>query len=60
MYAIGDVTDGVSLTPVAVRAGRILTERLFNNRPTLKMNYKNVATVVFSHPPLATVGLNET
>ena len=59
MYAIGDVTKGVSLTPVAVRAGRILSERLFNNRPTLKMNYENVATVVFTHPPLGTVGLSE-
>ena len=44
---------------MAVRAGRILSERLFNNRPTLKMNYDNVATVVFSHPPLGTVGLSE-
>ena len=53
------IKDAVSLTPVAVRAGRILSERLFNNRPTLKMNYDNVATVVFSHPPLGTVGLSE-
>lgn len=36
----------------------MLSERLFNNRPTLKMNYQNVATVVFSHPPLGTVGLS--
>lgn len=41
-----------------MRAGRILSERLFNNRPTLKMNYDNVATVVFSHPPIGTVGLS--
>lgn len=59
VYALGDVIKGgVSLTPVAVRAGRILSERLFNNRPTLKMNYQNVATVVFSHPPLGSVGLS--
>ena len=58
VYAIGDVVKKISLTPVAVRAGRILSERLFNNRPTLKMNYENVATVVFSHPPLGTVGLS--
>ena len=58
VYAIGDVTKGVSLTPVAVRAGRILSERLFNNRPTLKMDYENVATVVFSHPTIGTVGLS--
>ena len=59
VYALGDVIKGgVSLTPVAVRAGRILSERLFNNRPTLKMNYNNVATVVFSHPPLGSIGLS--
>ena len=58
MYAIGDVAKGVSLTPVAVRTGRMLSERIFNNRPTLKMNYDNVATVVFSHPPLGSIGLS--
>ena len=59
MYAVGDVIKGgVSLTPVAVRSGRILSERLFNNRPTLKMNYDNVATVVFSHPPIGSIGLS--
>ena len=60
VYAIGDVAKGVSMTPVAVRAGRILSERLFNNRPTLKMDYSNVATVVFSHPPLGSIGLSHT
>ena len=60
VYAIGDVMDkGVALTPVAVRAGRILSERLFNNRPTLKMNYNNVATVVFTHPTIGKLGLTE-
>jgi len=44
---------------VAVRTGRILSERLFNYRVGLKMNYENVATVVFSHPPIGTIGLNE-
>ena len=53
------MTGRVSLTPVAVRAGRILSERLFNNRPTLKMNYENVATVVFSHPTIGKIGLTE-
>ena len=52
------IKGGVSLTPVAVRAGRILSERLFNNRPNLKMEYQNVATVIFSHPPIGTVGLS--
>ena len=61
VYALGDVSKpSVTLTPVAVRTGRILSERLFNNRPTLKMNYQNVATVVFSHPPLGIIGLSAT
>ena len=59
IYAIGDVTGKVNLTPVAVRAGRILSERIFNNRPSLKMDYSNVATVVFSHPPIGKLGLTE-
>lgn len=61
IYAVGDIVkDGIALTPVAVRAGRILSERLFNNRPNLKMDYSNVATVIFSHPPIGTVGMSET
>ena len=60
IYAIGDVISGaISLTPVAIRAGRILAHRLFGQQPDLKMNYNNVATAVFSHPPICTVGLNE-
>lgn len=58
MYAIGDVTNQITLTPVAIRAGRILAERIFNNRSDLKMNYNNVATVIFSHPPIGTVGMS--
>lgn len=53
------MTNNVALTPVAVRAGRILSERLFNNKQGLKMNYDNVATIIFSHPPIGTVGLSE-
>jgi len=59
VYAIGDVTDNFTLTPVAIRAGRILSERLFNNKPTLKMMYKNIATVIFSHPPIGSIGMSE-
>lgn len=58
VYAIGDVTDQVTLTPVAIRAGRVLVERIFNNRPDLKVNYDNIATIIFSHPPIGTVGLS--
>jgi len=60
IYAVGDVITGaLGLTPVAIRAGRILAWRLFGGRKDLKMNYTNVATAVFSHPPIGTVGLNE-
>lgn len=59
IYAIGDVTNQATLTPVAIRAGRIVSERIFNNRPGLKMSYDNIATVIFSHPPIGTVGMGE-
>ena len=58
VYAIGDVTNVMTLTPVAIKAGRMLVERIFNNRAGLKMNYENIATVIFSHPPIGTVGLS--
>jgi len=53
------VTNQATLTPVAIRAGRIVAERIFNNRPTLKMSYENISTVIFSHPPIGTVGMGE-
>jgi len=59
IYAIGDITGKVELTPVAVAAGRRLSERLFNNKPNEHLDYNNVPTVVFSHPPIGTVGLTE-
>lgn len=59
LYAVGDNTGRIALTPVAVAAGRRLCERLFNNKPTEKLDYDNVATVVFSHPPIGTIGLTE-
>ncbi|MGL4269304.1 MAG: glutathione-disulfide reductase [Plesiomonas sp.] len=59
IYAVGDNTGRIELTPVAVAAGRRLSERLFNNKPTEHLNYDNVPTVVFSHPPIGTVGLTE-
>ncbi|MGB5454794.1 MAG: glutathione-disulfide reductase [Gammaproteobacteria bacterium] len=59
VYAIGDVTGKMPLTPVAIAAGRRLAERLFNNRPNSKVDYDNIPSVVFSHPPIATVGLSE-
>lgn len=59
VYAVGDNTGAVELTPVAVAAGRRLSERLFNNKPDEHLDYSNIPTVVFSHPPIGTVGLTE-
>lgn len=59
IYAIGDVTGQAQLTPVAIRAGRYLAERLYNNQPELKMDLSKVPTVVFSHPPVGVIGLAE-
>ena len=59
IYAVGDNIGKIELTPVAVAAGRRLSERLFNNKPEEHLNYDNVATVVFSHPTIGTVGLSE-
>ena len=61
IYAVGDIIEGgIELTPVAVAAGRRLSERLFNNKPTEHLDYNLVPTVVFSHPPIGTIGLSET
>jgi glutathione reductase (NADPH) len=60
IYCVGDIMEGgVELTPVAVKAGRQLSERLFNNKPDAKMDYDLIPTVVFSHPPIGTIGLTE-
>ncbi len=59
IYAVGDNTGRAQLTPVAVAAGRRLCERLFNNKPDEHLDYSTIATVVFSHPVIGTVGLSE-
>lgn len=59
IYAIGDVTGQAPLTPVAIRAGRFLAERLYNNQPELILDLAKVPTVVFSHPPIGVMGLAE-
>ena len=59
IYALGDANGKLELTPVAVKSGRQLSERLFNNKPNAKMDYKDVATVIFSHPAIGSVGLSE-
>ena len=59
IYALGDATGRAPLTPVAIAAGRRLASRLFNQQDD-KFDYDLIPTVVFSHPPIGTVGLTET
>lgn len=59
IYALGDVTNRMPLTPVAIAAGRRLADRLFGGEPHAHFDYNTIPTVVFTHPPLATVGLTE-
>ena len=58
IYAIGDVTDRLNLTPVAIAEGRAIAETLFNNNP-MTVDHRNVPTAVFSQPPVGTIGLTE-
>ena len=60
VYAVGDVTGRAQLTPVAIAAGRRLSDRLFGGQPDRHLSYANIPTVIFSHPPIGTVGLSET
>ncbi|WP_456379684.1 glutathione-disulfide reductase [Thiolapillus sp.] len=59
IYAIGDITGRTPLTPVAIAAGRKLAARLFDNQAGSHVDYDNIPSVVFAHPPVATVGLTE-
>ncbi len=59
LYAIGDVTGRMLLTPVAIAAGRRLSDRLFGGQPDRHLDYGTIATVIFGHPPIGTVGLSE-
>jgi glutathione reductase (NADPH) len=59
IYAIGDVTPRAQLTPVAIAAGRRLSDRLFGGIKDSRLIYENIPTVIFSHPPIGTVGLTE-
>ena len=60
VFALGDVTGAMALTPVAIAAGRRLADRLFGGMEGRHLDYSNVPTVIFSHPPMGTVGLSET
>ena len=59
IYAIGDITGKAQLTPVAIAAGRKLAARLFDHQSDSKLDYSDIPTVVFSHPPIATIGMTE-
>ena len=59
VYAIGDVTGQAELTPVAIAAGRRLADRVFGGQSERKLSYDLIPTVIFSHPPIGTIGLAE-
>lgn len=59
VFALGDVTGQAELTPVAIAAGRRLADRLYGGMEGRHLDYDHIATVVFTHPPIGTVGLTE-
>ncbi|TPX32197.1 glutathione-disulfide reductase [Synchytrium microbalum] len=59
VYALGDVCGVAMLTPVAIAAGRRLSDRLFGGKPNSKLDYTNIPSVIFSHPTAGSVGLTE-
>jgi glutathione reductase (NADPH) len=59
IYAIGDVTGRAALTPVAIAAGRRLSDRLFGGKEDRHLDYNLIPTVIFTHPPIGTVGATE-
>ncbi len=59
IFALGDVTGRVALTPVAIAAGRRLADRLYGGMDGRHLDYRLIPTVIFSHPPLGTIGLDE-
>jgi glutathione reductase (NADPH) len=59
IFALGDVTGRVALTPVAIAAGRRLADRLYGGMEGRHLEYENIPTVIFSHPPIGTIGMTE-
>ena len=59
IFALGDVTGRAALTPVAIAAGRRLADRLYGGMTDRRLEYRCIATAVFTHPPIGTVGLTE-
>ncbi|ALC12613.1 glutathione-disulfide reductase [Sphingopyxis sp. 113P3] len=58
IYAVGDVTNRIQLTPVAIREGQAFADSVFGGKPTA-VDYSNVPSAVFSHPPIGAVGMTE-
>jgi glutathione reductase (NADPH) len=58
IYAVGDVTDRIALTPVAIREGHAFADSVFGNKPT-RVDHNDVATAVFSEPEVGVIGLTE-
>ena len=59
VYAVGDVTGRAQLTPVAIAAGRRLSDRVFGGQKDRHLDYEMIPTVIFGRPPVGTVGLSE-
>ena len=59
IFALGDVTGRAALTPVAIAAGRRLSDRLYNGMTDRHLSYNNIPSVIFSHPPIGTIGFTE-
>jgi glutathione reductase (NADPH) len=59
IHAVGDITGRAPLTPVAIAAGRRLADRLFDGQTERRLDYENIPSVVFAHPPVGSVGLTE-
>jgi glutathione reductase (NADPH) len=59
IFAIGDVTGAQALTPVAIAAGRRLADRIYGKMEGRHLDYRLIPTVIFSHPPMGTVGMTE-
>ena len=59
LHAVGDVTGRVNLTPVAIAAGRLLSDRLFGGKPEAHLSYDDIPSVIFTHPPIGSVGMSE-
>ena len=59
IFALGDVTGREQLTPVAIAAGRRLADRLYGGMVGRHLDYKLIPTVIFSHPPMGTIGMTE-